>query len=243
MQSIIKLSVICSAIALLAPVALGEMVVFENTNPALNALAIFDPNGGDGIFGQALDVTSDAFNQPSIGALPGGSLVIMHVSGFFGESTWLGTGMLTQIVRADEPTMIPDPFAGQLVPYYGPENFSDGELISAGNEFVDGWRPLHVLNDLTPEKGSFTIGESFTVGVRFERTDGEHYGFARFERSYEFIDNRLSVSWHPIEWGYETIAGVGASVVPAPGAVPLVMVSALGCSFMIRRRRPDRRRM
>jgi len=216
--------------------AMGELVTFENTNPAFSSLGLYDPNGGRVILGQSLDITHDAFTQPTIGDMPGGSLMIMHIRGYAGESIWLGTGRTTRTARSEESTLVPDPFTGVLVPFFGPEHFSAGDEIGSGSNFVDGFRPLQLINELTGDLGIFTINELFTVGVEFQLDDGVHYGFAGFERTVKLKGDQLDIQWHPIEWGYETVAGVGVDVIPAPGMISMGMAGLFGCSIRRRRR-------
>lgn len=217
-------------ICIAATQTLADLVVFENNNPALDTLKMYNSNLNASVLGQAIDVHHDAFNQPEIGDLPGGSLFFLEVNGFFGDFIHMGMGRLTMTAKSTDETLIPDPFAGQLVPYFGPQDFSDGEQINSQSNFVDGFRTIHGLTELTDDTGIFTVDEIFTVGITFEEDDGTHFGFAQFERRIRFINDKLDVQLHPITWGYETTAGVGVSIIPAPAGLSLAMFSLLGFS-------------
>lgn len=226
----------CAALALslLCPLALGEVIHFQNTNPDFDTLKLFDNNPNAPRLGQSLDVTRSAFDQPAIGDLPGGSIFFMQSSGPGGDFVWMGMGRLTMTARSTKETLIPDPFAGQLISYFGPQGFEGGDAISTQSNFVDGFRTMHGVNNLTDKLGIFTVEELFIVGIQFELDDGFHYGYAQLERTIELHDGELDIQWHPIQWGYETVAGVGINVVPAPGVLAVGLFGMLGCS--IRRR-------
>ena len=217
-------------LALLCPLALGEVIHFQNTNPDLDTLKLFDANPNNPRLGQALNITRSAFDQPDIGDLPGGSIFFMQFNGAGGDFVWMGMGRLTMIARSTKETLIPDPFAGQLIAYFGPQGFQGGDSIGTQSNFVDGFRAMHGVNALTDEQGIFTVEESFVVGLRFELDDGFHYGYAELERTVEFHNGELDIQWHPIQWGYETIAGVEINVVPAPGVLAVGLFAILGCS-------------
>jgi len=212
----------------------AELIVYENTNPDFGRMAMFDPNGGDTIFGQALDITRGAFNQPAIGQTPAGSLLFMHTRGYIGDFTWMGMGTLTTTARSSQGVPIPDPWADQPTNYFGPQDFSVGDSIDESANFVDGWRAIHGVNDLTGASGIFTVAEVFSVGVRFELQNETHYGFARFARDYEVRDGELRIDLVPLVWGYETTPGLAASVTPAPATAAIVGAVFAGC---LRRRR------
>ena len=212
----------------LPSISVGELVLFENTNPELQSLKMYNATIDHSVLGQALDIRRSAFDQPELGDLPSSSVFFMEVNGFFGDFIFMGMGRLTMTAKSTQETLIPDTFAGQLVPYFGPENFADGEQINGSSNFTDGFRTMHGLNKLTGETGVFTVEELFTVGITFEQLDGTHYGFAQFERSVRLIDNKLDIQWRPITWGYETAAGIGVNVVPAPAGLGVGMLALLG---------------
>ena len=222
-------------LSLVSSLALGEVVRFENTNQALDSLVLFDANSTNPILGQALNVTRSAFDQPEIGDLPGGSVFFLQFNGPGGDFIWMGMGRLSMIAQSTKETLIPDPFAGWLVPYFGPQNFQDGDKIGSQSNFTDGFRAMHGVNNLTDEFGIFTVDETFSVGIVFEQSDGLHYGFAEFERTVELRGNQLDMQWHPIQWGYETVAGVGINAIPSPSVLAIGCLGLLSCS---KRRRP-----
>lgn len=214
---------------LLSRIALGEVIRFQNTNPALDALKLFDASPFEPLLGQSLDITRNAFDQPAVGDLPGGSFFLMQFNGPGGDFVWMGTGRLTMIAQAMVATLIPDPFAGELIPYFGPQNFQESDLISSQSNFTKGFRAMHGVNELTSETGIFTLQEEFTIGLQFELDDGFHYGYAQLERTVEFHNGDLDIQWHPTQWGYETAAGVGITVIPAPSVLAFGLFGMLGC--------------
>ncbi|MBL4699535.1 MAG: hypothetical protein JKX70_11955 [Phycisphaerales bacterium] len=218
------------ALSLLCPNALGEVIHFQNTNPAFDTLKLFDATPNKAQLGQALNITQSAFDQPEIGDLPGGSIFFMQFNGLGGDFVWMGMGRLTMTARSTKETLIPDPFAGQLIAYFGPQGFEGGDTIGTQSNFVDGFRAMHGVNNLTDEFGIFTVDEVFSVGIVFEQSDGLHYGFAEFERTTELHNGELDIQWHPTQWGYETVAGVGIIAIPSPSVMAIGCFGLLGCS-------------
>ena len=89
---------VCVALTVVAgfgSVAMSEIIRFENTNPALDSLKLFDANSNNPILGQALNVTRSAFDQPEIGDLPGGSVFFLQLNGPGGDFIWMGMGRLS----------------------------------------------------------------------------------------------------------------------------------------------------
>ncbi len=220
------------ALAILSQLSQAEMVIFENTNPSLNMLSLYDPNQGTPIFGQSLDITQDAFSQPATGETPSGSIFMMQTRGFIGDFIWLGTGSLTQTARSQDSTLIPDPFGGFDVPYFGPEQFMESQQIGQSSNFVEGWRTLHGVNDLTDEYGLFVVEETFNVGIEFEINNQTHYGFAEFQRTIDLNDNQLKIEFIPTRWGYQDTPGASASIVPAPGTLLTLGLCGFGCGTL-----------
>jgi hypothetical protein len=223
-----------TALTLAASIGISHagMVVFENTG-SLGALDFYDPNFGNVIFGQSLDITRAAGVQPKIGETPAGSVFFMHIRDLNGDFIWIGTGSVTNTVESTDPTRIPIPLAPEGIDYFGPRSFGDGESIDRGANFVEGWRPVHGYNDLTGLPGVFTVEDTFTIGIEFEQDDGIHYGFATFDLSYSVLGGVVDVDIVPTFWGYNDVAGEAAVVIPAPaGVLPL-----LGLSFGVTRRR------
>jgi hypothetical protein len=218
----------------LAVSAHADMVVHEN-HGELGALMLYDPNFGHMINGQSLNITRAADDQPAVGQLPGGSVFFMHILDFAGDFIWMGTGTLTQTARSTVGTPIFDPWANQQVDYYGPQDFGAGDTVDGDANFVEGWRAIHGYNDLTGTPGEFTVDEMFTVGIQFEIENSVHFGFAQFEREYEVRNGVVRVDIIPVRWGYESVAGVGARVVPAPAGAGLLMLA--GLAGLVRRRR------
>ena len=216
-----------------ASLATGDMIVYQNTGE-LGALAYYDPNFGNVIYGQSLDITQGTNQQPKAGETPAGSIFFMHLIDLNGEFIWMGTGSVTNTAESTEFILIPTPLGPEGVEYYGPEVFGAGDSIGAGTNFVDGWRPIHGYNDLTGLPGTFTVEENFTIAIEFEQDDGLHYGFAEFNRSYSVLNGEVQVDLVPVRWGYNDIAGQAAIVVPAPAGV--MLLSGLGALATRRRR-------
>jgi hypothetical protein len=213
----------------------AETVTFENDNPSLLTLMMFDANPDNPLLGQSLNITRSAFDQPELGELPIGSVLFMETSGFAGDFIFMGVGRLTLSSRANEGTFVPDPFGGFNVPYFGPTDFGIGDEVSSSSNIVDGWRMMHARNHLTDEQGIYSVDRSFTVGISFELDDGVHYGFAQFERSSELRNNELEINWHPIRWGYETVAGVGVNVTPTPSVFSVLCIGSITATKRRRR--------
>ncbi|MAO20495.1 MAG: hypothetical protein CMJ35_11255 [Phycisphaerae bacterium] len=211
----------------------ADMIVFENY-AAAKGLDFFDPNYGNEIYGQSLDITHAADQQPMIGEMPAGSIFFMHLQDLNGDFIWIGTGTVTNTAESTDPTRIPIPIAPEGIDYFGPQAFHDGDAIDSSANFVDGWRPVHGYNDLTGLPGVFTVDDAFTVGIEFEQDGGMHYGFAQFDLSYEVREGVVDIDIIPTRWGYNDIAGQAATVVPAPGGVMLVGVFG---GLLTRRRR------
>tara|TARA_A100000171_G_C2138887_1_gene152861 strand:+ start:1165 stop:1860 length:696 start_codon:yes stop_codon:yes gene_type:complete len=220
-------------ISIIASGLYADMVVFQNNN-TVGALRAFNPNFGDTILGQALDITNPADNQPGIGVTPGGSLFLMQINDFTGQYLWLGTGTVTRTAESSIATLIPTPELPFGEAYYGPALYNDFDSIGDEANFADGWRIIHGMNNLTGAPGVFSTDDIFTVGVEFEREGALHYGFAEFKRTIEVFGGQVDVSIAPVRWGYNDIAGEAAVVIPAPaGSIALI---GLGVGFSRRRR-------
>ncbi len=232
----LKRTLICTTIAVsgLCGEAMADMVVFENRGE-LGPLMLFDPNFGDVIYGQSLNITRGAMDQPAISETPEGSIFFMHILDRVGDFIWMGTGRLTDTARSLDPTAIFDPDVLQDVDYFGPESFGAGDIVNNDANFIEGWRPIHAINRFIDTPGIFTVDEVFTVGIRFDMQGQTHFGFAQLERTYEVRNDTVRVDITPVRWGYESIAGVGARVVPAPGAAGLLLIG--GFASAIKRRR------
>lgn len=215
-----------------AGLAHADMVVFENQG-SMGALDFYDPNYGDLILGQALDITRSASDQPAIGEMPVGAVFFMDIGGLDGDFIWMGTGMVTMTAESTDGTNIPIPIAPEGIPYYGPQAFDTGDTVSAASNFVDGWRPIHGYNFITGVPGVFTVEDRFTVGINFEGNGGLHYGFAEFSLSYTTKLDSVDVDIVPVRWGYNDTVGEAAVVIPAPGGILVFGVGVLG----LRRRR------
>lgn len=212
----------------------AELIVHENRGE-LGPMMLYDPNFGDLINGQSLNITSDALSQPAIGETPEGSVFFMHILDRAGDFIWMGTGRLTNTVRSTQGTPIIDPDTQQDVDYYGPRDFEPGAVVDETANFVEGWRAIHGFNRFTGTPGVFTVSEQFTVGIEFQLADGTHYGFAEFARVFEVRNDFVNVEITPVRWGYESIAGVGAGVVPAPTTIGLLLFGGLAASTTRRR--------
>ncbi len=220
-----------STIAVLCPIAHAEMVRYENTNEDFQTLKMYSDLG---TIGQSLDVTASPFEQPVPGLVPAGSILFMETHNSGGDFVWMGLGNITMAAKSTNATIVPDPWAGELVPYYGPQEFGYGDHVDESANFNDGWRMLHGANELTDEQGVFSVDEVFTIALTFELDDGTHYGYAQLERSLKLHNGEREIEWRPLRWGYETQAGVGITIVPAPGALACML---MGASCMTTRRR------
>lgn len=213
----------------------ADLVVYENDG-SLGPLMQYDPNFGDLINGQSLDITRGASDQPAIGELPAASIFFMHISDFSGDFIWMGTGRLTLTARSTDGVSIIDTKTQQPVDYFGPQSFANGDVIDPSANFVEGWRTIHGFNQFTAEPGVFAVDETFTVGISFDIDNETRYGFAQFIRSFEVRSGQVLVDITPTVWGYETTPGVGANVVPAPAGVGVLAIGGMLGSFRRRRR-------
>lgn len=220
-------------IFVLASATHAGMVVFENNN-TIGGLRAFNPNFGDTILGQALDITSAADDQPGVGVTPSGSLFLMQINDFTGQYLWLGTGTVTRTAESSIATLIPTPELPFGEAYYGPELFAEGDSIGAGASFEEGWRIIHGMNNLTGAPGVFSTDDFIVVGVEFEREGSVFYGFAEFKRTIEVLNGQVDVSLAPVRWGYNDMAGAPAIVIPAPASSMALI--GLGVAFSRRRR-------
>ncbi|CAE7759762.1 unnamed protein product [Symbiodinium sp. CCMP2592] len=162
------------------------------------------------VFGQSLDVTRGAFDQPGFGEIPVGSLSIVWFEGNThadGDWIYMGPGMNTHLARADDLIDVIDPKNLHPVGHIGPGDFDDGRLIGAESNWTPGWVTMHTSVSTAPAKGVHFTDESFMIGLRFMMDDGLHYGYAQFERSAFIPGDPLSIQYRPVRWGYETTAG------------------------------------
>lgn len=211
----------------------AELIRFVNTNPDLEALRYYEVGSAPTVFGQSLDVTRGAFDQPSFGEIPVGSLSIVWFEGINRvEGDWIhmGPGLNTHIARADDLTEVIDPETMHPVGHIGPGDFDDGKLIGEGSNWTHGWVAMHTSVSTAPPEGVYFTDQSFVIGLRFLMDDGLHYGYAQFERSTFIPGDRLSIQYRPVRWGYETTAGVA---VPSVGSTYVLLFGLTGC----RRRR------
>ncbi len=214
--------------------AAGDLVTFENTNPSFDRLEYFQIGEGISVMGQSLNVTRGAFDQPEIGDLPGGSVLISWFQGFDevdGDWIFMGPGFNSHIARADELVDVIDPYTNHPVGFIAPADFDDGQTIGGDTNWADAWVAMHTSVSTAPSKGIHFTDESFTIGIQFLLNDGLHYGFAEMTRT-AFVDgDPLSIGYRPVRWGYETTAGVA---VPGAGTA---LVLGFGLGGMLRRRR------
>ena len=211
----------------------AELVQFVNTNPALDSLRYYEVGSMPTVFGQSLDVTRGAFDQPGFGEIPVGSLSIVWFEGNShadGDWIYMGPGMNTHLARADDLVDVIDPKNMHPVGHIGPGDFDDGRLIGAESNWTPGWVTMHTSVSTAPAKGVHFTDESFMIGLRFMMHDGLHYGYAQFERSAFIPGDPLSIQYRPVRWGYETTAG---NAVPSVGSLSVFLIGLSGC----RRRR------
>lgn len=222
--------------SVIPPIGLAELVTFENTNPSLETLRYYQAADGIGVLGQSLNVTRGAFDQPELGALPVGSIMIA----WFGERSprdgdwiYMGSGLNTTLARADELVEVIDPFTLNPVGYIGAGDFDDGQAIGKHTNWTDGWVGMHARVDTAPDEGVYFTDESFTIGIRFTMSDGVHYGFAEMTRTAFEAGNPLSIKYRPVRWGYETTPGVA---VPGVGSSMVLGMCFAGMCGVRRRR-------
>ncbi len=213
----------------------ADLIVHENDG-SMGPLLQYDPNLGDLINGQSLDITRGVADQPDIGELPSASIFFMHINDFSGDFIWMGTGRLTLTARSTDGVSIIDSKTQQPVDYFGPQGFVDGDVIDPSANFVEGWRTIHGINQFTDAPGVFFVDETFTVGISFDIDNETRYGFAQFMRSFEVRNGEVRVDITPTVWGYETTPGVSAAVVPAPAGVGVLALGGMLGSLRRRRR-------
>lgn len=198
---------------------MGELITFENTNPALDTLAYYQVGNSFTELGQSLDVTRSAFDQPELGGIPAGSFLFAWFEApdtTSGDWIFMGQGRNTQIGQALEHVDVTDPYTFQSVGHPGPEDYGKGQEIGESSLWAPSWLAIHAINSQTPDGGVFFTDESFTIGVRFELDDGVHFGFAEMTRTGYTHGDPLSIGYHPVRWGYETTPGVS---VPGAGTL------------------------
>lgn len=227
-------SFVVGLLAISAGNSSGELIVYENTNPDLETLTYYQGGNGLMVLGQSLNVTRSANDQPALGELPVGSLLISWFQGNDrrnGNWIYMGSGTSTLLARADDLVDVIDPYTLHPVGHIAPGDFDDGRSIGADSNWTFGWATMHTSVTTAPtDEGVYFTDERFVIGLQFVMDDGVHYGFAELTRTQFIAGDELSIKYRPVRWGYETTAGV---------AIPSV---GTGCVFLmglggVRRRR------
>ena len=231
MNTFSKLSL--SVLAAAGSTSFAGMVHFQYTGLP-SAMSYFNPNFGATIFGNSLDITRGQFDQPALSETPVASVFFMNIVGLNGDFVFLGTGSTTRTAESTQATEIPVPGSPGGVNYFGPQQFFENDTIGLSDNFVDGWRTIHGLNNLTGFPGAFAIDERFAVGVEFELDGQLHYGYAEFKTEYVVFAQQRELSIFPTRWGYNTTAGESARMIPSPGGLALL---GFGSVLLTRRRR------
>lgn len=210
----LRSAVSASVAASLALVSAADasIVMFKNTNPALQDLTYYQSAPGIAVAGQNLLVTADAYNQPTPGTLPGGSVWIIWTHGTdlsLGEYIYIGPGHITDLAIHEDAGTVIDPPTGTPIPQDILHDFDDGQLI--GNNVLSnftwgaGWVTLHVDVSTAPTtEGLYFTDDSFIIGLRFFIGDDRHFGFIIMERTQHTPGESRSIKWKPKRWGYES---------------------------------------
>ena len=159
-----------------------------------------------------LDITQDAFSQPTVGA--------PAATGYFDFIINPDNGTSAASCGLDGELLKGGSIHANLV-----SALADGDAVSDGGLLA--WAPSATV--IHPSVGShFAEDTPLYIGVQFDPGDGYHYGWIGVTRSGLDLD----VSG----WAYEQTAGVPieAGAVPEPGTLCLLAVGAVG---LLRRRR------
>lgn len=116
------------------------------------------------------------------------------------------------------------------------DTISSARLFSGNNDFGN------LSSQFSPDAatGNFQNQTGY-IGLRFERMGETYYGFA------QITVNDLQASQDPLailisKVGFETVAGMGATIVPEPGALSLLATAfAIGLATFACRRLKSRR--
>jgi hypothetical protein len=202
-------------LALSAPSASAELIVYKNTASDLQTLEYYLAAPGIQVLGQTLDITKPARDQPEPGLLPAGSVLIMWTRGPFdilGEFIYAGPGWNTRLAIDDESGIAIDPPTGAPIEYSIFHDFDDRLRIGGHDttefSWFDAWVCLHADVDTAGPEGVYFTDESFIIGVEFEIDDVTRYGFIEMERTEHIDGESHSIKWMPRRWGYESEPGV-----------------------------------
>ncbi len=208
MRPSILAGTLCSIIA--APSS-AELIIFKNTDSDLQTLEYYLAAPGIQILGQSLDITRAPDDQPKLGDLPSGSVLIMWTTSPFrelGEFIYAGPGLNTKLAIDDEQGVAIDPPTGAPIYYDIFHDFDKGSPIrpDPGTEYEwsGSWVCLHADVSTAGPEGVYFTDDSFLIGVRFSVDEQTHYGFIEMERTEHVDGQSHSIKWMPRRWGYET---------------------------------------
>lgn len=194
----------------------ADVVVFENTNPALETIQLgFQSPTGDFYPGEFLDITADASFQPVVEIPPPGAVGFFWAEGSTsgaGYTFYVTTAGSDRLARAATPASYVDGFGGTANAFV-PEDFDAGDSAGPSSIWHNAQSMLigaHYFDPRTVE----LVDDEFTVGVRFQLSGQTHYGFATFERISTPGD--LTPDFHPVRWGYETEPSTPVVIPAAP---------------------------
>ncbi|PCI09187.1 hypothetical protein COB72_06930 [bacterium] len=199
-----------TAIAM-ATTALGEAVRYENTDNWSWDFSLLD-----------ITLASDAQPTGGVGDVSGTSIYMDYFSDFypaFSYSHSYTSGAGAEIFNSGFSNRYAAPLLlGQEV---GPGMIGGEFNANSTIDFVWSSYDYYTGEADSGSRGILPSGEDVYLGVRLNIAGESHYGWIGVNRSGTFLNVTA--------WGYETEAGVGIGAgVPAPGALSLLAVGAVG---------------
>lgn len=199
-----------SAMAM-ATTALGEAVRYENTDNYSWDFSLLD-----------ITLASDAQPTGGVGDVSGTSIYMDYFSDFypaFSYSHSYTSGAGAELFNSGFSNRYAAPLL--LGDQVGP-GMTGGEFNASSTiDFV--WSSYDYYTGMSDSgnRGILPSGDDVYLGVRLDIAGATHYGWIGV--------TRFGTSLEVTAWGYETQAGVGIGAgVPAPGALSLLAVGAVG---------------
>lgn len=207
--------------------AFGGMVIYSNPNQFDWSVAL----NGDTSGAHWLDVTQNAAQgggQSSLGVLY--NRVIGDSTPHFNLDYVSGESNVNIARRSGLRSFVDE--EGIVNSFWFARSYAPGATIGPGDDFAH-TAVLALSNYYTDEPVEASIRPVSYIGLELDLGDGVHYGWIRVEA--EEGPGGTLLGYRATSWGYESEAGVGVVVTPAPGGA-IAGLLAVG-AFAGRRRR------